>query len=78
AALCAAQGAVSWRADLDVDCDGQRTTHRTEDRDPWYQDDTAYPQSDGRPLRDDALICGKLCCRDGKRRLTPTVGRRAR
>ncbi|MFF8650495.1 glycoside hydrolase family 75 protein [Streptomyces griseoluteus] len=53
--VCGLKGAVFWQADLDVDCDGQRTTHCNEDRDPWYQDDTAFHQSDGKPLRADAL-----------------------
>ncbi|MFJ4001992.1 glycoside hydrolase family 75 protein [Streptomyces sp. NPDC090023] len=53
--VCGLKGAVFWKADLDVDCDGQRTAHCNEDSDPWYQDDTAFHQSDGKPLRADTL-----------------------
>ncbi|MGV9790654.1 glycoside hydrolase family 75 protein [Streptomyces sp. NPDC003435] len=53
--VCGLKGAVFWKADLDVDCDGQRTATCNQDRDPWYQDDTAYHQSDGKPLRADTL-----------------------
>jgi hypothetical protein len=53
--VCGKNGAVFWKADMDVDCDGQRTTNCNEDRDPWYQDDTAFHQSDGRPLKAESL-----------------------
>ncbi|MFJ7150685.1 glycoside hydrolase family 75 protein [Streptomyces sp. NPDC100445] len=53
--VCGKNGAVFWKADLDVDCDGQRTTNCNEDRDPWYQDDTAFHQSDGKPLKAETL-----------------------
>ncbi|MDX3119166.1 glycoside hydrolase family 75 protein [Streptomyces scabiei] len=53
--VCGKNGAVFWKADMDVDCDGQRTSKCSETTDPWYQDDTAFHQSDGRPLRADAL-----------------------
>ncbi|MEU6818347.1 glycoside hydrolase family 75 protein [Streptomyces sp. NPDC046860] len=53
--VCGLKGAVFWKADMDVDCDGQRTADCNEDRDPWFQDDTAFHQSDGRPLRADTL-----------------------
>ena len=48
-------GAVFWKADLDIDGDGQRTSKCDENTDPWYQDDTAFHQSDGRPLKADSL-----------------------
>jgi glycosyl hydrolase group 75 (putative chitosanase) len=48
--VCGANGAVFWKADMDVDCDGQRTDQCNENTDPWYQDDTAFHQSDGQPL----------------------------
>ncbi|MBN0044465.1 glycoside hydrolase family 75 protein [Streptomyces actuosus] len=54
-AVCGAKGAVFWTADLDVDCDGLRTSRCNEHTDPWYQDDTAFHQSDGRPLQADRL-----------------------
>ncbi|MFI1508697.1 glycoside hydrolase family 75 protein [Streptomyces sp. NPDC020597] len=53
--VCGKNGAVFWKADMDVDCDGQRTSKCSEATDPWYQDDTAFHQSDGRPLRADTL-----------------------
>ncbi|MFE0509793.1 glycoside hydrolase family 75 protein [Streptomyces sp. NPDC058964] len=53
--VCGKNGAVFWKADMDIDCDGQRTTNCNEDRDPWYQDDTAFHQSDGNPLKAESL-----------------------
>jgi hypothetical protein len=53
--VCGKNGAVFWKADLDIDCDGQRTSKCSENTDPWYQDDTAFHQSDGRPLKADSL-----------------------
>ncbi|MET8810870.1 glycoside hydrolase family 75 protein [Streptomyces sp. NPDC004549] len=53
--VCGTKGAVFWKADMDVDCDGRRTATCNKDRDPWYQDDTAFHQSDGKPLRADTL-----------------------
>ncbi|MER6027725.1 glycoside hydrolase family 75 protein [Streptomyces sp. NPDC001851] len=53
--VCGKNGAVFWKADMDVDCDGQRTASCNEDRDPWYQDDTAFHQSDGKPLAAESL-----------------------
>ncbi|MEW2400578.1 glycoside hydrolase family 75 protein [Streptomyces sp. NPDC046862] len=53
--VCGKNGAVFWKADMDIDCDGQRTSKCNEDTDPWYQDDTAFHQSDGKPLRADSL-----------------------
>ena len=53
--VCGKNGAVFWKADMDIDCDGQRTSKCNEDTDPWYQDDTAFHQSNGKPLRADTL-----------------------
>ncbi|KUO19943.1 hypothetical protein AQJ91_17140 [Streptomyces dysideae] len=53
--VCGKNGAVFWKADMDIDCDGQRTAKCNENTDPWYQDDTAFHQSDGKPLRSDTL-----------------------
>ncbi|WP_318200448.1 glycoside hydrolase family 75 protein [Streptomyces sp. SCL15-4] len=53
--VCGKNGAVFWKADMDIDCDGQRTTNCNEDRDPWFQDDTAFHQSDGKPLKAETL-----------------------
>jgi hypothetical protein len=53
--VCGKNGAVFWKADMDIDCDGQRTDRCNENTDPWFQDDTAFHQSDGRPLKSDSL-----------------------
>ncbi|MFD9462706.1 glycoside hydrolase family 75 protein [Streptomyces sp. NPDC060027] len=53
--VCGKNGAVFWKADLDIDCDGQVTARCNGDTDPWFQDDTAFHQSNGRPLRADSL-----------------------
>ncbi|WP_405774246.1 glycoside hydrolase family 75 protein [Streptomyces sp. NBC_01538] len=53
--VCGKNGAVFWKADMDVDCDGQRTSKCNENTDPWYQDDTAFHQSNGKPLKADSL-----------------------
>jgi Fungal chitosanase of glycosyl hydrolase group 75 len=48
--VCDANGAVYWHADMDIDCDGQETAQCNEDTDCCFQDDTAFHQSDGKPL----------------------------
>ncbi|MFE9440281.1 glycoside hydrolase family 75 protein [Streptomyces sp. NPDC006602] len=53
--VCGTKGAVFWKADMDIDCDGRRTANCNERTDPWFLHDTAFHQSDGRPLRSDAL-----------------------
>lgn len=53
--VCKTGGAVHWTADLDIDCDGQRTTQCNENADPWFQPDTSWHQSDGRPLNSAGL-----------------------
>ncbi|MER6980327.1 glycoside hydrolase family 75 protein [Streptomyces carpinensis] len=53
--VCDKNGAVFWKADMDIDCDGQRTTDCNETRDPWFQNDTAFHQSDGLPLKAESL-----------------------
>ncbi|MEU3623414.1 hypothetical protein BS329_28640 [Amycolatopsis coloradensis] len=49
-AVCDAGGAVFWKADMDIDCDGQPTPRCNKNTDPWFQDGTAYPRSDGKAL----------------------------
>ena len=49
-AVCGKNGAVFWKADMDIDCDGQRTAQCNEDTDCCFLPDTAFHQSDGRPL----------------------------
>ncbi|MFB7114980.1 glycoside hydrolase family 75 protein [Streptomyces sp. NPDC056291] len=53
--VCGKNGAVFWKADMDIDCDGQRTTHCNERIDPWFQNDTAFHQSNGLPLKSESL-----------------------
>ncbi|GDY31502.1 glycoside hydrolase family 75 protein [Gandjariella thermophila] len=49
-AICGANGAYFWKADMDIDCDGQRTSQCNENTDCCFQADTSFHQSDGRPL----------------------------
>uniref|UniRef100_A0AAU2W3Y9 Glycoside hydrolase family 75 protein n=1 Tax=Streptomyces sp. NBC_00008 TaxID=2903610 RepID=A0AAU2W3Y9_9ACTN len=53
--VCGANGAVFWKADMDIDCDGQVTTACNEDTDPWFQDDTAFHTSGDKPLSAEKL-----------------------
>ncbi|MGP4044536.1 glycoside hydrolase family 75 protein [Streptomyces sp. 2A115] len=53
--VCGKNGAVFWKADMDIDCDGQVTARCNGDTDPWFQGDTAFHQSDGRPLNSERL-----------------------
>ncbi|MFD9892242.1 glycoside hydrolase family 75 protein [Amycolatopsis sp. NPDC059027] len=53
--VCDANGAVFWKADMDIDCDGQRTAQCNEKTDCCFLPDTAFPQSDGKPLNAAAL-----------------------
>lgn len=48
-------GAVHWKADFDIDCDGQRTDECNENTDPWFQPETAFVESDGDPLNSATL-----------------------
>ena len=53
--VCGKTGAVFWKSDMDIDCDGQRTTQCNENTDCCFQADTAFHQSDGKPLNSAAL-----------------------
>jgi hypothetical protein len=53
--VCDKNGAVFWSADMDIDCDGQRTDECNEDTDCCFLPDTAFHQSDGLPLDSAAL-----------------------
>ncbi|MFI1444511.1 glycoside hydrolase family 75 protein [Streptomyces fructofermentans] len=53
--VCGLKGAVFWKADMDIDCDGQVTAHCNRTADPWFQSQTAFTQSDGRPLVSEKL-----------------------
>ncbi|MER5281139.1 glycoside hydrolase family 75 protein [Streptomyces sp. NPDC002809] len=48
--VCGMNGAVFWKADLDIDCDGEVTKACNADTDPSFQGDTAFHASGGRPL----------------------------
>ena len=49
-AVCGAKGAVFWRADMDIDCDGVTTPQCNIDTDPAYQDGTSLETSTGQPF----------------------------
>jgi Fungal chitosanase of glycosyl hydrolase group 75/Carbohydrate binding module (family 6) len=49
-AVCQKTGAVFWKADMDIDCDGVRTTQCNENTDCCFQNDTACHTSTGSPL----------------------------
>ncbi|MET4924760.1 glycoside hydrolase family 75 protein [Streptomyces sp. PSRA5] len=53
--VCGKKGAVFWKADLDIDCDGQVTARCNKQTDPWFHGDTAFHQSDGKPLNAEKL-----------------------
>lgn len=44
--ICKLEGAIWWRADGDIDCDGGRSEPCTSD--PWYQESTSSKDSSGR------------------------------
>ncbi|MFJ6433397.1 glycoside hydrolase family 75 protein [Streptomyces sp. NPDC091416] len=48
--VCGMNGAVFWKADLDIDCDGEVTRACNVETDPWFQGDTAFHTSGDRPL----------------------------
>jgi hypothetical protein len=53
--VCQLNGAVWWKADMDIDCDGKRTAQCSETTDPWFLPDTALHDSAGQPLDSAAL-----------------------
>jgi hypothetical protein len=53
--VCAANGAVYWSSGMTIDCDGQRSDQCNESTDCCYASQTAFQQSDGRPLDSAAL-----------------------
>ena len=52
--ICKAGSAFFWKADMDIDCDGVRTSKCNEDTDPWYQDQTSFETSKGKPFQSDS------------------------
>ncbi|MEU6773107.1 glycoside hydrolase family 75 protein [Streptomyces sp. NPDC046759] len=53
--VCGTRDAVFWKADMDIDCDGQSTARCNRRTDPSFAAMTAYQQSDGRHLKADSL-----------------------
>ena len=52
--ICKSGSAFFWKADMDIDCDGVRTSKCNEDTDPWYQDQTSFETSKGKPFQADS------------------------
>jgi hypothetical protein len=52
--ICKQGSAFFWKADMDIDCDGVRTSNCNENTDPWYQDQTSFETSQGRPFQADS------------------------
>ncbi len=53
--ICRTNGAVFWKADLDIDCDGKSSASCNVQTDPSYMDQTAATDSHGDPLDAAAL-----------------------
>ncbi len=53
--VCGLVGAVFWKADMDVDCDGKSSPQCNLQTDPAYQNQTAANDSNGNPLDAAAL-----------------------
>lgn len=53
--VCSLPGALFWKADLDVDCDGVSSAACNSSTDPWFQAQTAATDSRGKPLDAAAL-----------------------
>ena len=48
--VCRLTGAFFWKADMDIDCDGQQTAQCNLTADPDYQNQTSFTQSNGQAL----------------------------
>ncbi|MFF1380254.1 glycoside hydrolase family 75 protein [Streptomyces sp. NPDC058308] len=53
--VCGTRDTVFWKADMDIDCDGQRTKACNRRTDPLFLHATTYQQSDGRHLNAERL-----------------------
>jgi hypothetical protein len=53
--VCRLSGAVFWKADMDIDCDGRPTRRCNRRTDPQFSPAAAYGQSDGRRLNAERL-----------------------
>jgi hypothetical protein len=52
--ICKQGSAFFWKADMDIDCDGVRTSHCNENTDPWYQNQTSFETSKGKSFQADS------------------------
>lgn len=53
--VCGTDDVVFWKADMDIDCDGQPGVRCNTATDPYFSASTAFAQSDGRPLNSETL-----------------------
>ncbi|WP_086729366.1 glycoside hydrolase family 75 protein [Streptomyces carpinensis] len=53
--VCGLRGAVFWKADMDIDCDGRPTRRCNRRTDPGFSPASAYEQSDGSRLNAERL-----------------------
>ncbi|MEU3852882.1 glycoside hydrolase family 75 protein [Streptomyces sp. NPDC029554] len=53
--VCGTRDAVYWKADMDIDCDGRPGPRCNRRTDPYFAPNTAFAQSDGRPLSAERL-----------------------
>jgi hypothetical protein len=51
--ICKKGSAYFWKADMDIDCDGVRTSNCNENTDPWYQNQTSFETSAGKSFQAD-------------------------
>ncbi|CAM5740364.1 Glycoside hydrolase family 75 protein OS=Streptomyces microflavus OX=1919 GN=HUT09_29450 PE=4 SV=1 [Streptomyces microflavus] len=59
--VCSTTDAVFWKADMDIDCDGRKTKACNTGTDPYFQPQTAFQTSRGKPL--DSPRCRTWWCR---------------
>jgi hypothetical protein len=52
--ICKSGSAFFWKADMDIDCDGVQTSHCNPTADPWYQNQTSFQTSKGKPFQADS------------------------
>ncbi|MFE9169614.1 glycoside hydrolase family 75 protein [Streptomyces kebangsaanensis] len=53
--VCGLRGAVFWKADMDIDCDGRPTARCNRRTDPHFSPGAAYAQSNGHRLNAERL-----------------------
>src|SRR3954467_10168307 len=49
ASICKSGSASFWKADMDIGGDGVSTSHCNSSADPWYQNETSFETSKGKP-----------------------------